>query len=784
MKSSKLQHYVGVIILTSTLLAAACGDHKGSELNKNESCKAMVGDLVITEIMANPKGKDSGHEWFEIYNASSSKQILTGLILRQEYGQNDKVKTKEHKVKGSLTLNPGAYFVFGDNSTDFVNYNYGSGLADWNNNSAILTILCEGTVIDSINYGTADGLPVPTEGVAIAFDGSRKPDAQANNDPAAWCKALDSYDGGDNLGTPGSVNQSCTVLSCVNSGSRVNAIVPAAGDLVITEIMADPAGSDSAKITEPADSGTELIEIKLDKREYIELYNASDKDLDLYGLYFKQIKDGATDGTAHQILALGETVKNRKECIRLQAGSYILIGMSEDEDRNCDLHPDALFTGSNLNNSSGSFKLYTADGLLIDTAPYVQKKDSVYILHPNYLDAQGNDDPTHWCSIRGEDLCEDSGSPGRANNVCQTNTDSSSDNVVITCEGAAPMTGDLVISEIYSAPGPNSDQEFSKEFVEVYATKAVTTNSMTLISKSLSTSASALRKFTIDFGECYTFEAGKYVTFGGSTDENENEGIAVDFAYTGTSKGLYQPKTGFLIELLNGTTLIDSAPNAMGGALKSANLSADKLNAVDNDDSANWCLADLTPGQAAGICSNEGPDTDDCDTEKAPISGDIAITEIYSAPGPKAGEEFNKEFVEVFVARTIEVKSLTILSKTASASGSPRTFTVNFGECKTIQAGDYLAFGGSADKELNGNIDIDYVYTGPSSGLNQPTKNYTIELLHKGTLIDSAPNTKGKEGKSANFNTASGYDFASLNDDAANWCEADPTPGGVNNACQ
>ena len=59
---------------------AACSNGSGSG---NGSCadNLLVGDLVITEVMANPEGDDSGNEYFEIYNASSDTIELTGLFL-------------------------------------------------------------------------------------------------------------------------------------------------------------------------------------------------------------------------------------------------------------------------------------------------------------------------------------------------------------------------------------------------------------------------------------------------------------------------------------------------------------------------------------------------------------------------------------------------------------------------------------------------------------------------------------------------------------------------------
>ncbi len=769
MKGRNLQHYLAVIILTSALLSLSCSTKEKKKLTVPVgSCKVMVGDLVITEMLANPKGADNTNEWFEIYNASSADQVLNGLLLRQEYGAG---KSKEHIVKSDkeLVLKPGEYFVFGDGESDFMDYGYGNGLADWPNNSATLTILCQNVVIDSLTYGVEGSLPEPIEGVAIAFDGSRKPDAQANNDPAAWCNALDLYDTNGNLGTPGSKNHNCTVPTCKINGERVNANTPNIGDLIFTEFLVDPAGVNSAM----------QGDVKVDKNEYIELLNTSDKDIDLFGLYFSQVKDGSTDSIEHQIVALDETSKNRQACIRVPAGKFILIGMSTDKGRNCNRTPDALFTGSRMPDNSSTFSLYTSNGLLLDYAPYVHKADSVFSLSPDHLDYVDNDNKDNWCSIKGGSaVCEDDGTPGEVNATCDASTEEPPPPPP-TCEGDAPNVGDLVITEIYANPPGNGSEEFNKEFIEVLVKKTVTAKSLVINSK---TGPDANpRKFVVDFGGCYTMEKGKYIVFGGSDDTEENDNINVDFAYTGSKSGFHQPKSGYLVEVLYDDKVIDSAPNAIGSEEYSTNLLADHLNATDNDDIANWCLADRSAGQASNECHGAPA----CAEELEPTRGDIIIVEVYAdAPG-KAGEEFNKEFVKLYFVNEVELTGLTLVS--TNDNGSQRSFNADFGQCLHMQAGSYLTIGGSTDETKNGGISVDFAYTG-TGGFYQPTnkKSQEIELYYNATWLDRVPNggaanavsteTKSAILKPDKFNSED-------HSDPANWCLANPAPGRSNNDC-
>ena len=69
-------------VLTALLLGlTGCG----GDVASTDGCDAFVGDIVISEIMANPEGTDTKSEWFEIYNASSRPQVLDRLVIRRLY---------------------------------------------------------------------------------------------------------------------------------------------------------------------------------------------------------------------------------------------------------------------------------------------------------------------------------------------------------------------------------------------------------------------------------------------------------------------------------------------------------------------------------------------------------------------------------------------------------------------------------------------------------------------------------------------------------------------------
>jgi len=115
----------------------------------------LPGDLVITEVLANPEAvSDTAGEWFEIYNASAADIDLIGFTLRDQ-GSN------AHVVSGGapLIVAPGEYFVFGRNGNALLNGGYS---ADYvydsfvlGNSSDAIILERDGAAIASLVYANA-----------------------------------------------------------------------------------------------------------------------------------------------------------------------------------------------------------------------------------------------------------------------------------------------------------------------------------------------------------------------------------------------------------------------------------------------------------------------------------------------------------------------------------------------------------------------------------------------------------------------------------------------------
>ena len=80
-------------------------------VNSSHSATIQPGDLLISEVMANPSSvSDSNGEWFELFNASAISIDINGLTISDD-GSNS-----HHINNGaSLLIAPGAYLVLGRN---------------------------------------------------------------------------------------------------------------------------------------------------------------------------------------------------------------------------------------------------------------------------------------------------------------------------------------------------------------------------------------------------------------------------------------------------------------------------------------------------------------------------------------------------------------------------------------------------------------------------------------------------------------------------------------------
>ncbi|HEY1553860.1 MAG TPA: lamin tail domain-containing protein [Kofleriaceae bacterium] len=254
------------------------------------------GELVVTEVLANPFGADPGHEWFELYNASGRALDLAGLSIA--HSRPDGSTAKTHRI-AELALATGQYAALGDVDPDrlppYLDYGYGSDLGElYDSGGGKLVLACGSTVIAAASY---DGV---VEGHSREL-GEGLVDAQASADPASWCESERAVLPTGDFGTPGAAND-CVPLAagqCEDGGAARAIRTPAAGELAITEVMPDPA-------VEPYE-------------DWFEIENVGTRAVDVNGLGL----DRAADARQPDVI-------DRASCVPLAPGAFALFARSAD----------------------------------------------------------------------------------------------------------------------------------------------------------------------------------------------------------------------------------------------------------------------------------------------------------------------------------------------------------------------------------------------------------------------------------------------------------------------
>jgi hypothetical protein len=373
--------------------------------------------LVITEIMKDPDAvSDDLGEWFEVTNTGVAEVDLAGLVVFDADGD-------AFEVDGALPVAAGAQVVFAASADATQNggvvpdYAYAVDDLKLSNEGGTIGVRRGDTVVDSVAWDT---LP-DEEGHAIALDPAAF-DAGLNDLVASWCAAATPYGAGD-YGTPGSANPSCADAPADRDGDGVDDAddcgpddadvyagapeladgkdddcdgwvderAPAAGELVVTEIMDDP---------DPTDDDT---------GEWFEVLNVSRDLLVVTGL---EVSD--TDGES--FVVEGELL--------LDADGLLLFAASADTTENDGLTPDYVFdTGEfHLGNDTDEI-LLSVEGVLVDEVAYdadfPHEKGKSRSVDPIGMSATRNDDPDYWCKGDGDYGTDgNQGTPGAPNDDC------------------------------------------------------------------------------------------------------------------------------------------------------------------------------------------------------------------------------------------------------------------------------------------------------------------------------------------------------------------------------
>jgi hypothetical protein len=195
------------------------------------------------------------------------------------------------------------------------------------------------------------------------------------------------------LGTPGGANGQCTTLPpagmCLQDGITLRAIVkPAAGKLVITEVMANPK-------VEPA-------------QEWFEIANTGATAFDLNELGLDRAGDTRMPDVIHAA-----------DCKSVAPGGFALFARSTDAATNGMLPPPDATFGFSMVNSAGDVQVLDGTTVL-DAVTYATTTDGVSLqLDPDHFTTADNDAAANFCPATAPygDMTNQ-GTPKAANAQC------------------------------------------------------------------------------------------------------------------------------------------------------------------------------------------------------------------------------------------------------------------------------------------------------------------------------------------------------------------------------
>jgi len=539
-----------------------CYSDRPTECNDNGAPRAVVppapGDIVITEYMANPHGPDDDEddslrvddddgEWFELYVGADVD--LNGLTITK-FGDED-----PNDIIGSvdcLHVEAGTHVLFAHSSDTDVNgglpavdFEFTMGMSNSSEMGTGFSVGWGGEELDTVMW-TDSG-----QGASSQLDPMFR-DPVRNDEDGAFCESEFPYGLGD-LGTPGEANPRCPFPgSCIEDRDRRAIVSPSAGDLWITEFMADPAAVGDGD------------------GEWFEVY--ADAAFDLNGLEFGRDEE------------IEETV-DVEECIPVQQGDYVLFTRNADQATNGGLPAADYEVGFSLVNNAGGALYLAVAGEVLDAISWEDTEAGMSrALSPDVSGPDANDNEANWCNGNVSYGDGDFGTPAEANSACGGTPAGTCDEGAVTRDLVVPTAGDLVITEWMPNPAAVGDTE--GEWFEVLVTADVDLNGLQLGNNPESPSTTLPAT-----GDCIPATAGTRVVFARNADSMTNGGVmnAIEASFTlGNSGGTVF--VGYADEVLDQVDYTSSSDGS------STSVSPGSEDTASNDNEGNHCTSNTPYG--------------------------------------------------------------------------------------------------------------------------------------------------------------------------------------------
>ncbi|RED44771.1 T9SS type A sorting domain-containing protein [Seonamhaeicola aphaedonensis] len=249
---------------------------------------------------------------------------------------------------------------------------------------------------DDITVMAPANFEVSVDGVNFFSSGSLTPDGSGDVATTtiyvrlASGLSVNSYSGNVELTSPGAIQRNVAVTGDVNPA----ATCPNVGDIIITEIMQNPASV--------ADSSG----------EYFEVYNTTGSAIDMIGW---TISDAGTD--SHTITSN----------VSVPAMGYAVFGINSDSGTNGGVTVDYQYSGISLSNGADEIILTCSstiiDEVYYDGGPNFPDPSGISMeLSTTAMNSTDNDNGANWGESTGGPLTAgDSGTPGSGNSFTLSN---------------------------------------------------------------------------------------------------------------------------------------------------------------------------------------------------------------------------------------------------------------------------------------------------------------------------------------------------------------------------
>ncbi len=343
----------------------ACRDAQGKWRRLSSP---TAGDLIISEIMSNPQGRDKGKEWLEL--SVKNEADLNGLQLLNRNGESGRERVWRLDGEACLTVSPGQRVVLqgGEAALDDDLKTFTIEGLNLFNQAGELLLQSETELIDSVPLLSAN------EGVSQNLD-LKQLDAAGNDLVSAFCPSRQGIAGTDERGTPGRDNEPCGDFCLDEQGWR-ELQHPLAGEVTINEVMSNPAGRDG-------------------DRDWFELEVTATRPVDLNDLRISQFPEGGSERSwSVQHLA----------CLHAESGGLYLLGAGVALDPSSEIIELEDFELR----SSGTSRLRLHGAETLDEIVLPSSPDGE--VYQKMADGQ-------WCFLAGDGDAV-AGTPGQVNHDC------------------------------------------------------------------------------------------------------------------------------------------------------------------------------------------------------------------------------------------------------------------------------------------------------------------------------------------------------------------------------